>query len=304
MTAGEPSTNSGHGTDVAFNREQIGACGVMFAYRRVLHACLLLLASGVASAAQPAPMSIEEVQRRFYNGQYADAAVAAQELPTTDRVLEVYELRTTTGLFRVRRAIGEPADKVAALRACEICPAVLETFARDFEAGRQAAKAQLALAPHDPETLFFLGKLNLNFVWLHLGTLGRRTGWNEYWEARHSLDAALAEQPTHLRARVARAWIDYIVDTKMPWGTGWLLGGGNKKRALTVMRAAADATGDAYVHAEALFGLWDMQVREKQRDAARQSAQRLIALFPENVEVARFVRTGSTQVVQGRPAMP
>jgi hypothetical protein len=31
-----------------------------------------------------------------------------------------------------------------------------------------------------------------------------------------------------LRARVARAWIDYIVDTRMPLGTRWLLGGGNK----------------------------------------------------------------------------
>lgn len=71
-----------------------------------------------------------------------------------------------------------------------------------------------------------------------------RTGWTEHRQARRSLEATLKLQPDHLRARVARARIDYIVDTKMPWGTGWVLGGGNKKRAMTVMREAAVALGD------------------------------------------------------------
>ena len=64
--------------------------------------------------------------------------------------------------------------------------------------------------------------------------------------------------------RTARAWIDYIVDTRMPWGTEWMLGGGNRKKALAVMREAAVDSDDFYDTAEALFGLWDMQVREKQ----------------------------------------
>lgn len=272
---------------------------------RVLVFTGLMLGTGrMVSAGQPELATPDEVQRLFYNGQYAEAASVAQALPAASGDLAVYELRTTTVLFRIRRAIGEPADKAAALRRCEVCPELLETFARDFESGRRAAKEQVARHPNDADALFFLGKLNLNFVWLHLGTLGRRTGWNEYWEARHSLDAALAKQPDHARARVARAWIDYIVDTRMPFGTEWLLGGGSKKRALTVMRTVTAHNLDRYVHAEALFGLWDMQVREKQKAAALESARRIAALFPENAEVARYVRTGSTQVASTRSAMP
>jgi hypothetical protein len=41
--------------------------------------------------------------------------------------------------------------------------------------------------------------------------------------------------------------------------------------------------------AEADFGLWDMQVREKDIAAALVSARALLATFPENLEVARFI---------------
>jgi hypothetical protein len=94
--------------------------------------------------------------------------------------------------------------------------------------GRAAAKERLEAAEKDDEARFFLGKINLTHVWLHLETLGRRTGWGEYWEARRSLDAVLDRQPGHVRAMTARAWIDYIVDTRVPWGVRWMLGGGDK----------------------------------------------------------------------------
>jgi hypothetical protein len=115
------------------------------------------------------------------------------------------------------------------------------------------ARARLEVDPRDEETLFFLGKLDLNYVWLQLGTLGRKTGWDEYWEARRSLDRVLKQNPHHVRAKVARAWIDYIVDTKMPRGTRWLLGGGNKKRGLRAVREAATVEADLFVRAEASF---------------------------------------------------
>ena len=56
-----------------------------------------------------------------------------------------------------------------------------------------------------------------------------RAGWILYQlgrhaDARRSLDAVIKDHPRNVRALVARAWIDYIVDTKMPWGTRWLLG--------------------------------------------------------------------------------
>jgi hypothetical protein len=143
--------------------------------------------------------------------------------------------------------------------------------------------------PADDTALFFLGKLNLNYVWLQIGPLRRKTGWDEYWEARRSLDAVLKHNPRHVRARVARAWIDYIVDTRMPWGTRWLLGGGNRKQALIDVREAALIESDFFTHAEAEFALWDMQVRERDMMQATAVARRLARDFPDNRELAAFL---------------
>jgi hypothetical protein len=119
-------------------------------------------------------------------------------------------------------------------------------------------------------------------VWLQLGPLGRRTGWDEYWEARKSLDAVLKTNPNHVRARVARAWIDYIVDTRMPRGTRWILGGGSRKRALVAVREAVNTDAEYFTKIEAKFGLWDMQVREK-------NLTELALEFPTNAELTRFL---------------
>jgi tetratricopeptide (TPR) repeat protein len=251
----------------------------------VVMLCAVSLRVPEARAADP----LDAAQELFYNGHYAEATELAQALSPEDGMLGVYEFRTSALLFQLRRAIGEPSDKEKAFKACAQCDDLMKSFMREFSAGQAAAREALKQEPGDPEALFHLGKLDLNYVWLVLGTLGRRTGWNEYWEARRSLDAALELRPDYLRARVARAWIDYIVDTRMPWGTGWLLGGGNKKKALAVMHDAAETSDDFYASAEALFGLWDMQVREKNYKAALVSARRLVAMFPNNPEVARFV---------------
>ena len=99
----------------------------------------------------------------------------------------------------------------------------------------------------------------------------------------------LKANPRHVRARVARAWIDYIVDTRMPWGTAWLLGGGDRKQALKDVRAAAQMESDFFTHTEAEFALWDMQVRERDMARAIEVAQRLAHAFPENPELAAFL---------------
>jgi len=153
------------------------------------------------------------------------------------------------------------------------------------------AREYLKAHPGDEEALFVLGKLDLNYVWLQLGTLGRKTGWDEYWEARRSLDAVLQKNPGNIRAKVSRAWIDYIVDTKMPFGAKWLLGGGNKKKGLQAVRDAAAATQEAnlFLRAEATFGLWDMQLREKDIPGAVETARRIAADFPDNPEVRKFL---------------
>jgi hypothetical protein len=165
----------------------------------------------------------------------------------------------------------------------------MEAFKRDVAEGLELTRSRLKTHPNDDEALFFLGKFNLNHVWLHLGTLGRKTGWDQYWEARKSLDALLARNPQHVRGRVARAWIDYIVDTRMPRGTRWLLGGGNKKRALVTVREAASAATEEFVHAEAEFALWDLYVREKNVTEATVVARRLARDFPENREIVAFL---------------
>src|SRR5215212_9849970 len=151
--------------------------------RRSLLVMLSLLAvRGYAptlhAAAPSGAESLDAAQALFYNGHYAEAAELSQALSTDDDQLEVYELRTSAILFQLRRAIGEPSDKEKAFKACAACPGLLRAFMQDFTTGRAAAREVLARNPNDPVALFFLGKLDLNYVWLVLGTLGRKTGWN------------------------------------------------------------------------------------------------------------------------------
>lgn len=77
----------------------------------------------------------------------------------------------------------------------------------------------------------------------------------------------------------------------MPWGTRWLLGGGNKKRALAAVRDAAHIESDFFSHAEAGFALWDMRVREHDMTQATESARGLALDFPDNREIAAFLET-------------
>jgi hypothetical protein len=153
------------------------------------------------------------------------------------------------------------------------------------------ARARLKANPLDDTAQFCLGKVDLNYLWLNLGTLGRRTGWSEYWEARRSLDAVLKRNPKHVRARTARAWMEYIVDTRTTFATRWLLGGGSRKRALEWVRDAASADADFYAHTEAEFALLEMLVREKDIPSAVVVARRLAKDFPENKELVAFLKT-------------
>jgi hypothetical protein len=234
--------------------------------------------------------SLDDAQRTFYNGRYADAAAKAADLCTSEvAALVACELRTSALLFQLRRALGDARDKEKAFAQCDGCAEILTADVAETRRGQAMARARLMVYPEDEETLFFLGKLDLNYVWLYLGTLGRKTGWDEYWEARRSLDKVLKQNPHHIRAKVARAWIDYIVDTRMPFGTRWLLGGGNKQRGLRAVREAAGADADLFVRAEAVFALWDMQVRERNMVEAVVTAGMLAQDFPANPELRRFL---------------
>jgi tetratricopeptide (TPR) repeat protein len=267
---------------------------------RAVCAGLMMLATLAAPAAhviarQPDARTLDDARRLFYNAHYDDAAnlalslraVGGQDLPND-------EVRTTALLFVLRGLLnGQDAhngDKSEALKRCSKCPDVLASFQADLHHGQTAARAMLAANPADETALFHLGKLDLNYVWLQLGLLGKKTGWDEYWEARKSLDALLKLNPNHVRARVSRGWIDFIVNTRMPWGTRWLLGGGNKKKGLAAVRDGARLATDPFSHAEAEFALWDMLLRDKNLVEATEVARRIAKAFPENAEVATFLK--------------
>jgi hypothetical protein len=243
--------------------------------------------------------SLARAQQLFYNARYEEAAAAALALrgsPTEE--LAAYELRTSALHFQIKRALGDRPDKSKALADCGRCAALLSAFAADTEQGQALARARLMANPTDEAAMFLLGKIDLNYVWLHLGTLGRKTGWGEYWEARRSLDTVLEKNPAHVRARVARAWMDYIVGTRVPRGTRWLLGGGNKKKGMSVVQETANIDTDFYVEAEARFALWEMLIRERRIAEAIVEAKELREIFPENQDVIKFLEV---QTATARP---
>jgi hypothetical protein len=237
--------------------------------------------------------TFERAQRLFYNGEYQGAAAAAGQLCEAHADdFGACELRSASLLFQIKKALREaaPLDRTIAWSRCFTCPALMSIFLAETVRDQTLARTRLQIRPDDEQALFFLGKVDLNYVWLQLGTLGRKTGWDEYWEARRSLDHALRSNPGHVRARVARAWVDYIVGTAVPRGVRWLLGGGNKKRGLLAVRdVVAHDSGNFFVQAEATFALWEMQVREHDMPEAMDTARTLARDFPENVEVRTFL---------------
>ena len=237
--------------------------------------------------------TLDVAQRLFYSGDYEQTTALTDAACESAETLALCELRTTALLFAIKKDVGGKGEK--AWKACVKCQQLMPVFVADTRRGQSIARAKLQAEPNDEATRFLLAKLDLNYVWLQLGVLGRKTGWAEYWEARRALDKVLAVNPDHLRARVARAWIDYIVDTKMPLGTRWLLGGGNKKRGLLTIQSAASADGDFFARAEAAFALWDVQTREKQIADAVLTARRLACDFPDNEELRRFLAEGPRQ---------
>lgn len=273
---------------------------------RVLVAVTLAVSAGAPLSAQDAvpmppqeaaPMpppdrgpSIATAERLYFMGDYAGAAEMALALRTADpQAVPAYELRTSALHFQVKRLLGDAKDKGKALKACTPCPALLAAFADETRRGLAVARAKLAQDPQDLETTFLLGKLDLNHVWLHLGTLGRKTAFNEYREARRLMETVLRREPGHVRARVAYAWIEYIVDTRVPFLFQWALGGGDKEKALLEVRQAAEADAPFIVKTEARFALWEMLNRDKRVDEALAPARLLLVDFPENKDVATFV---------------
>jgi hypothetical protein len=72
---------------------------------------------------------LDEAQRMFYNGRYADAALLARDLCTAEAdTLAACELRTSALLFQLRRALGGSPDRDQAFSQCAACPELLSTL--------------------------------------------------------------------------------------------------------------------------------------------------------------------------------
>lgn len=264
--------------------------------RIFVRAIVMAAVAGAGPLTGAAATTVDEAQRLLYRADYEAAAAAALAVRLADSGnLAAFELRSSALHFQIKRALGPLEERERAWKSCTSCPELISAFQTETNLGRGEARSRLKRNPADIEALFFLGKLDLNYVWLQLGTLGRRSGWSEYWEARKSLDTVLRIEPGHVRARVARGLIDYIVDTKVPRGVRWLLGGGNKKRGLQVVRDATLADAPPFVQAEAMFALWDMQIRERNVADAIVTARALARGFPDNRELAKFLYTHDLQ---------
>jgi tetratricopeptide (TPR) repeat protein len=266
----------------------------------VIVAVGVLSAVALAAGGQAGTGTLADAHRLFYNARFEESAGLALSLRAPEsHDIANDELRTSALLFQLRRLLdsadNRDDDKSAAWKTCAKCPTLLGAFTADIQHGQAAAREILKTSPHDENALFYLGKLDLNYVWLQLGLLGKRTGWDEYREARQSIDAVLKANPKHVRARVADAWMNYIVATRTPWGTRWLFGGGNRKKALASLREAAAAETDWVSHAEAEFALWDMLQREKNTAEAMTVAQRIAKSFPQNSDVAAYVAGGGVK---------
>ena len=120
-----------------------------------------ILALGDQARLQAA--TLDDAQRLFYTALFQESAAAAKSLADAEpENLAAWEVRTSALHFQLRRLLGEPKDRKAAMAKCAECRTVLATFLDDVNRGRAAARERIAKAPDDEEARFFLGKLDLN----------------------------------------------------------------------------------------------------------------------------------------------
>ena len=130
------------------------------------------------------PMPVGELtgirlaQHHFYSGRYDDAIALAGTLRESDAdALAAFELRTSALHFKIKRLLGDASNKGKAFKACAPCADLQAEFLKDTAAGKALAESRLKQTPDDQNVRYYLGKLDLNYIWLQLATLGKRTGW-------------------------------------------------------------------------------------------------------------------------------
>src|SRR5690349_1750605 len=113
--------------------------------------------------------AVQEAQRFFYNGDYDQSAALTQALcAARPDDLQACELRTASLHFQIKKALKDTAerDNTAAWNACAACPGLMSAFVAETARAQAFTRARLKLDPRDEQALFFLGKVDLNYVWL------------------------------------------------------------------------------------------------------------------------------------------
>ena len=96
--------------------------------------------AGVEAVAVPV---LDDAQRLFYNGRYEAADALTLELCSPDlEGLAGCELRSSTLLFQIKRAVAGQADKEKALKACARCAEWLAAFRTVTSSAQAVARAE------------------------------------------------------------------------------------------------------------------------------------------------------------------
>ena len=151
--------------------------------------------------------TLTDAQSLFYNARYEEAAGLALALRVSDTEdLASVELRSSALLFQLKALLQGRPGKEGALKHCATCPDLIAEFLADIHRGQNVARRTLRSSPDDEAALFFLGKLDLNYVWLQLGPLRRKTGWDEVLGSetvpRPSARTQCTARPSARRTRV------------------------------------------------------------------------------------------------------
>jgi len=120
--------------------------------RRVAAVLVSAWISALGVEAQLQAATLDEAQRLFYTALFQESAAAAKAITDAEPGnLAAWEVRTSALHFQLRRLLGEPKDRKAAMAKCAECRAILATFLDDVDRGRAAARERVAKAPDDEE---------------------------------------------------------------------------------------------------------------------------------------------------------
>ena len=176
------------------------------------------------------------------------------------------------------------------MAACKACPPLLEVFsAAEFKRGREAARQKLAEAPNDEEAMYYLAKIDTSYLFLQLSTVGSAPGGDAVLGSETAAREGAGEEPeSPACAGGSRLDGRHVVGTRVPWGTRWCHGPCDFGLRDMCAKPPPE-TGDFYSERGGrLRAVGDVDAR-RQADQAVPVARELLARFPDNEELSKFI---------------